>query len=89
MAAYATDIIFEDGANNVLLKGHDPMRERYGALFSGNPELHCRILNRMRIGKYIVDEEEISGISKAPAPRHTIVIYRVKDEKIVHVRVLG
>lgn len=88
IAAYSANIVIEDGANNLLMKGHDQMRERYGAMFKANPELHCRILNRMQIGKYTVDEEEVTGSSNSPAPMHAIIIYRVEEDKIVHVRMI-
>jgi hypothetical protein len=88
IATYSPDIVIEDGENNLLMKGHDQLRERYGALFEANPELHARIIHRMRIGKYTVDEEEITGRRNIPMPGHAIVIYRVEEEKIVHVRIL-
>ena len=87
IAIYSTDIVIEDGENNLLVKGHDQIRESYGALFMANPELHCRIIGRIRIGKYVVDEEEITGRGSS-APLHAVVIYRVEENKIVHARVL-
>lgn len=88
IATYSPDIVIEDGENNLLMRGHEQLRERYGALFDANPQLHGRILIRMKIGKYTVDEEEVTGVSTSPAPRHAIVIYRVEEDKIVHVRML-
>jgi len=87
IAAYATSIVIEDGENNALMRGHEQMRERYGPMFEQNPELHCRIVNRMKIGKYVVDEEEITGRGSS-TPIHAVVIYRVEENKIVHVRIL-
>lgn len=89
IATYSPNIVIEDGESNVHLKGHEQMREQYGALFNTNPELHARIINRMRIGKYTVDEEEITGIRNSPTPIYAIVIYRVDEDKIAHVRVLS
>ena len=88
ITTYSADVVIEDGENNLLMRGHDQIRERYGALFMANPELHCRIGNRMRIGKYVVDEEEVTGVSTSPTPIHAIVIYRIEGDKIVHVRML-
>lgn len=85
---YFPDVVIEDGENNVLMRGHEQMRERYGALFEANPQLHGRILTRLEIGKYTVDEEEITGSRNSPTPIHAIVIYRVEEDKIVHVRML-
>ncbi len=88
IATYSPEVVIEDGENNVLMRGHEQMRERYGALFDANPQLHGRILARLRIGKYTVDEEEVTGSRNFPTPVHAIAIYRVEQDKIVHVRML-
>ncbi len=88
IATSSPDIVIEDGENNVLMSGHDQMREHYGTLFKGNPDLHGRILSRMRVGKYTVDEEEVTGSRNFVMPVHAIAIYRVEQDKIVHVRML-
>ncbi len=88
IAAYSPDVVIEDGADNWLMKGHDQMREKYGELFEASPELHCRIVSRMKIGKYVVDEEEVTGFGGSPTPVHAAAVYRVEGEKIVHVRML-
>lgn len=88
IATYSPDVVIEDGENNVLMRGHEQMREEYGALFDAKPQLHCRILTRLRIGNYTVDEEEVTGVSNSPTPHRAIVIYRVEEDKIVHVRFL-
>ncbi|MGE5221745.1 MAG: nuclear transport factor 2 family protein [Omnitrophica WOR_2 bacterium] len=88
LSAYSPDVVIEDGEDNMLMKGHDQMRERYQALFDASPELHCRIVNRLKIGKYTVDEEEVTGWQGSPTPVRAIVIYRVDAEKILHVRML-
>jgi len=88
ISTYSANCVIEDGEGNLLMKGHDQMREQYGALFKTNPDLNGRIVNRMRIGKYVVDEEEVTGIQSSPTPMHAVVIYRVEENKIVHVRML-
>ncbi len=88
IAAYSPDVVIQDGENNVLMQGHDQMRARYGALFAASAELHCRIAARMRIGKYAVDEEEVTGWNASAEPVRAVVVYRVEGDKIVHVRML-
>jgi len=87
IAAYSTDVVIEDGENKLLMNGHSQMRESYGTMFATHPELHCKIFSRIKVGNYVVDEEEITGRG-TPAPVHAVVIYRVNDDKIVHVRIL-
>lgn len=86
MACYTHDCVVDDGAGNRLLTGHVEMRPRYEALFKSSPNLHCEIIHRMRIGSYVIDEEKITG--RVPAMSHAIVIYRVKNGLIEHVRFL-
>ncbi len=86
MACYAPDCVVDDGAGNRLLTSHTEMRPRYDALFKSSPNLHCEIIHRTRIGCYIIDEEKITG--RVPAMNHAVVIYRVKDQLIEHVRFL-
>ena len=88
IAAYSPDVVIEDGEDKVLLKGHDQMRKWYGDLFEASPQLHCRIVNRLRIGKYVVDEEETTGRKGSPTPLRVVMVYRVEGDKIVHARFL-
>lgn len=83
---YTPDVVIEDGAGNLMMQGHDAMRERYGPMFAQNPELHCRIVNRIRVGEYVIDEERITG--RGPKELHAVAIYRVAGEKITHIRFL-
>lgn len=90
LSCYDPDVVIEGGDGNVLMRGHDSMRTSYGALFDRNPELQAHIVNRIRVGDYVIDEEEVTGYSAEGAPErlHAVAIYRVKDGKIVHVRFL-
>ncbi len=89
IATYSSEVVIEDGEGNVLGKGHDQMRKAYGDLFGSSPELHADIVNRLSIGPYVVDEEQVTGIGGSPTQVHAIVIYRVEGDKIVHVRMLS
>jgi hypothetical protein len=88
LAVYSSEVVIEDGENHVVVKGLTQMRERYAALFAASPNLHCRIVNRIKIGSYTVDEEEVSGWNNLPAPMNAVIIYRVEGDQIVHVRML-
>ncbi len=91
VAAYDPAAVIEDGAGNVMMRGHDAIRAAYGPVFAQSPNLHVRIANRIRAGKYVIDEEYGSGINMPgfPPEMHAAVVYRVVDDKIVHVRLLG
>jgi hypothetical protein len=88
VACYTPDCRAEDGAGNRLFAGHAEMRERYGAMFAASPGLHARIVHRTRIGRYVLDEEEITG--RVPPLTRALAIYRLAPDRalIEHVRFL-
>ena len=91
LACYTPDVVIEDGAGKVLLQGHDGMRQVYGRLFAGSPNLHCQLQSRIRVGAYVIDEERVLGFNpKDPdAEMHAVAIYRVEDGLIAHARMLS
>jgi hypothetical protein len=88
LACYTNNCLIEDGAGNLLMQGHTAMRERYAAMFAASPTLHCTVVHRTRIGRYVLDEEEITG--RIPDFRRAIAIYRLAPggASIEHVRFL-
>jgi hypothetical protein len=91
LAAYAPDVVIEDAGGEVFVRGHDGIRALYGALFAQSPDLHAEIVNQIRVGEYVIDEERTRGINFEgfPAELHTAMIYRVVDGLIAHARMLA
>jgi hypothetical protein len=90
VACYAPEVVIEDAEGKRLIEGIEPMRAAYGALFASNPGLRAEVPTRIRAGEFVIDEERVSGLSHpgAPAELHTAVVYRVRDGRIIHVRLL-
>ena len=90
ISCYAPEVIIENAEGKVMMEGHEAMRARYGPRFAANPELNAHIVKRIRVGDYVIDEEEVTGFSDENAPDmiHAAAIYRVLEGKIVHVRFL-
>lgn len=88
LACYTDDCLVEDGAGNLLMQGRVQMRERYETMFAASPKLHADVVHRTRIGRYVLDEEEISG--RIPDFRRAVAIYRLTSDGalIEHVRFL-
>jgi hypothetical protein len=86
LACYAPDVVVEDGAGNVELRGIDALRQHYESYFAETDNLHCRVVNRIRIGEYVIDEERIRSGGRSEA--RVVAIYRVSDKRIAHVRFL-
>jgi hypothetical protein len=88
IAVYSRDVVIEDGDGNVTMRGHETLRQQYGRLFRESPALEGRVLQRMRVGNYVVDEEQVTGMMGSADIAHAVVIYRVEGGKIVNVRML-
>jgi hypothetical protein len=84
VACYSPDCVIEDGLGAVVARGHADLRARFGPLFEANPELHCEILHRVRVGEYVVDEEHITG--RYGREQHSVVVSYVSGGLIDHQR---
>ena len=83
---FTDDVIIDDAAGARLMTGRDELRARYGEMFAASPALHCEVLTRLRAGRFVVDEERVTG--RGPEPLHVLVVYTLRDDRIAHVRVL-
>lgn len=90
IACYRPDAVIEDGAGNRMMQGHEEMRAMYGPLFSQSPNLHVEIPSRIRVGSFVIDEEQTTGINMEgfPGEMHSAVVYRLDGDKIAHVHLL-
>lgn len=86
VACYSEDVVIEDAEGNVTMQGREAMRERYAQLFARYPQQHCRVVNRIRIGEFAIDEERITG--RGPEEVHAVAIYRLAGDVIARVRFL-
>ncbi len=83
---FTEDVLVEDGEGTLLFRGREELRARYGAMFAASPELACRVVSRLRAGRYVVDEERVVG--RGEGELHVIVVYTLRDEAICAVRFL-
>lgn len=90
LSCYAPDAVIEDADGNVTMRGHEDMRPVYAALFESSPKLHAEVVQRIRSGAFVIDEEHATGITAEgfPPEMRLAVIYRVKDDLIQQVRML-
>ncbi len=90
VAAYAADVVIEDGAGQPLLQGHEGVRGFYGPLFAQSPTLHAEVVTRIAVGAYVIDEERTTGFHATgfPSEVHSAVIYRLSEGKVAWVRIL-
>ncbi len=83
---FTEDVIVEDAAGKRLLTGREAFRASYASMFAASPQLHCRLVSRMRAGAFVVDEERVTG--RGDAELHVIVVYTLREGLIAHVRIL-
>ena len=81
VASYAQGVVVEDAEGKPLLTGHDELKERYRRLFADSPSLRAEIVNRIRIGSYVIDEERVSGLPEGGL--HAVAIYRLDDAGLI------
>lgn len=86
LRVYSADVEVVELDGKVSLKGQDAMRARYEPLFESTPQLHCELVKRMVIGRWVIDEERVTG--RGPSPIHAAAIYEIKDGRIARVRFL-
>lgn len=90
LAAYAPDAVIEGPDGAVMMGGHEPMRAFYGQLFDLSPDLHVEIPTRIRVGAFVIDEEQTTGfvLEGFPTEIHAAVLYRLDGERIAYARLL-
>jgi hypothetical protein len=84
VACFALDCVIEDARGRVLARGHGDLRAHFGRVYDDNPELHCEIVHRARVGEYVVDEEHITG--RDGGEQHGVVASHVSGGVIDHQR---
>jgi uncharacterized protein (TIGR02246 family) len=87
VACYAPDVVITNAAAELVAEGHDGVRQMYGGLFENSPQLTGRIANRIVLGNFVADHEEIEGFNLPGMPTsiQAIAVYQVTDEKITRV----
>jgi len=88
MVNFSKDCIIEDGEGNIIERGKYFIQVMYADLFERSPNLHCELKSRIVKDNYVIDEERVTGRAGSEDEVHAVVIYRVKDGLIEHVRFL-
>jgi hypothetical protein len=84
-ACYADDVeVWTLGAAAPVGKGMEGFRRTYAELFASSPALRCRLVKRIVTGRFVVDEESLTGHATRGAFGAT-AIYETRDGKITKV----
>ncbi len=83
-ACFSDDVEVQFLINDeVLFRGMTAFREIYAERFS-HPNLHAKLLNRIAVGRVVIDEEEVTGLGDGVL--HVLAIYEVERGTINKVR---
>lgn len=90
LECYAEDVEVKDANGDVVMVGREAVAAMYGTLFQQSPALHCTVGNRIRVGRYVIDEEHVTGfvLEGFPEEVHAAVVYQVGDGLIRKVQLL-
>ncbi len=77
LAVYSNDVEVYEFPDNLLYKGINKMREKYQPFFESAPDLHCKLVNRIINGQYVIDREFITG-NPRKAEINATAIYEVE-----------
>lgn len=81
---YADDVEVYATSGKLMMKGKEQMRKEYNFI-TQNPNLYCRLINRIANGNTIVDHEEIWTSIKPEKLFYGVAIYVIEKGKIKRV----
>ncbi|MEI7465405.1 MAG: nuclear transport factor 2 family protein [Burkholderiales bacterium] len=79
--SFHADVEFVRWPAEVMLRGQDEFRQRYGELWARAPQLRAEIKNRISVGRFVTDLEQLVGHPDGTVPALK-VIYETEGERI-------
>lgn len=85
LCTYAENVlILEHPSGEVLMTGHEELRKVYSEIFTNNPEMNAKILNRTVFGNFVLDLEYLTGrVNREPF--QALAMYEVEGAVIKRV----
>lgn len=81
LACFREDVVVEDADGNVQSMGRDALRTTYGQLLADQPDREYKIVTRIRVGPWVVDEERITGGTRGDS--RAIGIYHLGEDVLI------
>ncbi len=84
LATYSEDAQLFEHPATILASGHSQLRARFALRFQ-EPNLHAHLINRLVLGRFVVDHERVTRtFPEGPGTIELIVTYEVVDGKIIN-----
>ncbi len=85
MSVYSDSVKVFSFPDELIMNGHQEMKQRYETMFQNTPDLHCELIKRMVQGNTVIDQELVTRKLGEPKTQ-AIAIYKIANEKIQEVR---
>lgn len=82
--SYADTVKLYNFPHELIYQGKKEMRKDFKRLFAETPDLHCTLMNRMVLGKTVIDREYVS-LGEGIPPIEVMAVYRIDGNKIAEV----
>ncbi|MFH2006348.1 MAG: amidohydrolase family protein [bacterium] len=79
LAVYSPDVKVYAFPDKLLFQGKSALRERYGAFFRKAKVLHCRLVRRIRQGRFVIDREHVTTSIPGREQIEATAIYDIRD----------
>ena len=85
VGCFRADAVMQTDSCTVYAQGEDAIRAHFGGFLPHSPNLRSKILSRIHVGSWVVQEEHVTGLVLGePVPEFSVIsAYRVEDGKIV------
>jgi hypothetical protein len=87
ISCFDQDIVFENAAGEKMFSGRDAMLQVYAGVF-GIESLSCKVVNRIQLNEWVVDQQQVIGLDGDKSEESVIVVYEVSNGLITRVRLL-
>lgn len=84
LAPYSDSVQVYMFPGQLMFTGKNAMRQQYAEMFTGTPDLHCHLVNRIVLKNTVIDQEKVTFSKKQP-PMEAIAIYTIENNKIARV----
>ncbi len=85
LSVYSDDVEIYNFPDKLIYKGISQLREVYGKLFAQATKLHCKLMNRVTIGNFVIDKECVETGIPSRDNINSVAIYEIKNNKIIRV----
>jgi hypothetical protein len=85
LATYSPHAVLYDHPDRVRASGVGEIRQAYASALANNPALRVSVSSRITEGRFVTQQESLTGAADGSLARNSMVIYEIVDGKIAKV----